>query len=113
MTFWYSEWRKSRKTRQCVTCYRVMDTGERYRFGSGMDGSTAWSWHQCEHCALVLRFWYDHLVMDEEWGYGDFEVWATEYQAETIQELRAQVCWRKRWRYNSGELVPLPTKEIV
>lgn len=110
MTFWRVEWRKSRKTYQCVACFRVIDTGERYQNGAGMDGSAAWTWHTCQHCALSLEFWYDHIVVDEEWGFGDFEIWATEYPAQSLPELRAQVSWRKRWRYNSGPLMPLPTE---
>lgn len=91
----------ARKPHRCNDCGRIIRPGEKYRKGSGMDGSTAWTWRECEHCT-----WLVHLIpWDDEYGDQDFADW----EPYTLAHLRLKAMWLKRWQRRDGSLYPLPT----
>lgn len=104
MTHWTHETRTARKKHRCEMCLRVIDPGELYRRSAGMDGSTAWTWKECLHCAQLIRYvvW---LESEEEYGPDLFAEW----EPETIEHLRLKVlATRLRWRRTDGTLYPTP-----
>ena len=103
MTHWASETRRARKAHRCSTCNRIIDIGEHYRRGAGMDGARAWSWSECSHCRVLVRFLYEVLDLDEyDWTL------VADWEPNDLAEFRVKAQWRRQWRRMDGALYPLP-----
>ncbi len=109
MTHFQDEHPVARKPHWCEMCGRRIDPGEKYRRGSGMDGSTAWTWRECAHCAALAAY----VALDDPWdddGYGPDLF--TEWEPLTVEHLRLKaLATRRRWRHTDGRLYPVPTVE--
>lgn len=95
---------KARKPHRCMMCYRTIDPGETYRRGAGMDGSTAWTWIECGHCAEFVRVAFRRSWDDESYGDDLF----IDFEPLDIAEARVRAQWRRKWRRLDGTLYPLP-----
>ena len=103
MTHWTHTTPKARKAHRCQMCYRTISTGETYRRGAGMDGSTAWSFIECLHCAAFVRVAY------ARWGdEGYDESLLIDFDPADIAEARVRAQWRRKWRRQDGTLYPPP-----
>ncbi len=113
MTFFTESKPTARKRHICASCRRIIEPGEVYRRGAGMDGGTAWTWKECLHCAaLILRI--NDLVDDDGEGYSweSFADYARgDYGFETVADLRAAAGWRMQWRTRRGTLLPVPERK--
>lgn len=94
----------ARKPHRCQMCTRIIEPGETYRRSAGMDGSTAWTWKECAHCAAFVRVAYRRSWMDE--GYDDDLL--ADFVPESVTEARVRAQYRRRWRGRDGGLYPIP-----
>lgn len=104
MTFWTHTRPKARASHRCDMCRRIIDPGETYLRGVGIDG-TAWTWKECAHCdALrdVARAQCSETEYDEET--------IADWEPETWQQMRVKVQWRRQWRRFDGSLYPIPER---
>jgi hypothetical protein len=109
VTHWDHTHPKARKPHRCHMCYRTIEPGERYRRTAGMDGSTAWTWIECDHCEAFARFAYRRSWSDD--GYD--ESLFVDFAPETIAEARVRAQWRRKWRRLDGSLYPVPDLTIT
>lgn len=101
MTYYADAWPTARKPHRCEDCGRTIRPGEKYRKGSGMDGSTAWTWRECEHCTCLVHL----LDRDDSYSDEDFINW----EPTTLAHLRLKAMWLKKWERRDGSLYPAPT----
>lgn len=99
---------KARKPHRCMMCYRTIDPGETYRRGAGMDGSTAWTWIECAHCAAFVR-----VAFSCYWDESYDETLLIDYEPRSIAEARVKAQYRRKWRRLDGTTYPLPVVNMV
>lgn len=107
MSHFHSETRTARKSHRCELCRRTISPGETYRYGAGMDGSTAWTWKECAHCDAirdVARA--DSWSVDDEYGDDLLHEW----EPTTVPHLRLKVLASRRWARSDGTLYPTPER---
>lgn len=104
MTHYVDTRPKARKPQRCMMCNRTIDPGENYRRGAGMDGSTAWTWIECGHCAEFVRVAFSRSWDDDSYGEDLF----VDFEPQGIPEARIRAQWRRGWRRLDGSLYPLP-----
>lgn len=108
MTFFTNSYPKARKEHRCGTCYRMISVGETYRKCAGLDGGTAWTFKECNHCGVVGR------AMCQNWGMDEYDISTfQDWDPADLQELRVKVHFNKRWRRADGSLYPVPSLETV
>ena len=98
----------ARKAHRCMMCWRLIEPGETYRRGAGMDGATAWTWIECAHCAEFVRVAYRR--------YGDAgydETLLIDFQPDNMAEARVRAQHRRKWRRLDGSLYPVPAVTIT
>lgn len=100
----------AKKRHDCICCDRIIEPGETYRRGRNFDGSDAWTWKVCAHCDAVINL-YGPEDMDGMFSFGGHEDWSD--NPRDVTELRHAVGWRKRWRTQTGALLPIPTRQKV
>ena len=104
VTHYVSTKPKARKRHFCDLCNRVIQPGEEYRRSAGMDGSTAWTWRECAHCAQLIAVVWRETYSDD--GYDSMTV--DDWEPRTIAALRVKVLWRRKWARADGSLHPVP-----
>lgn len=102
---WQIEHPTARKQHRCEMCLRIIEPGERYLRGSGMDGSSAWTWKECAHCEAMRIIW--DISDGEEYNGEMFYEWSRE--CESLAQLRHAASYRMQWRTRRGTLLPIPT----
>lgn len=95
----------ARKAHRCGSCGRTIAPREKYRRGAGMDGSTAWTYKECAHCAVLARY-VTAMTGDGEYSPDDFHELGR--NGEPAPVLRVAVQYRRRWTDSRGRLYPLP-----
>ena len=105
MTHYSDSHPRARKPHRCSLCRRWIRAGETYRRGAGMDGSTAWTFRECAHCAAIIP-----LVVAEidPWveEYDDFFI--PDWEPTTVAHLRLKVLYLRKWTDRDGYLYPVP-----
>lgn len=100
--FWASaKHHKARKEHKCVVCHRMINIGEVYYRGFGVYDGWPNDFKLCAHCEACLPV----IEWDESYSEDDFDYW----EPANVEQLRAKVHYRKRWRNKAGELYPIPS----
>lgn len=91
----------ARKRHVCSMCWRVITPGEFYDRMCGMDGGTAWTNKECEHCH---RCAIGYLIDSSDYEYDpeDVREWLHDYEPMVWSQLLAG------WRTPEGDLLPPP-----
>lgn len=99
----------ARKPHACDMCRRTIHPGEKYRRGAGMDGSSAWTWKECAHCAALVTVAWRRSHLDE----GYTEELFHDFEPQSIAEARVRAPMRRQWARCDGSLYPVPVVEWV
>lgn len=110
MTTFITTLRRARTTHTCDTCHRIIDAGEDYTRGAGLDEGTAWTWKVCAHCNVLLSMYPEVFNHDGEYNRDTFDDWAMGGGHKDPTEVRHAASWRMRWRTQSGTLLPIPAR---
>lgn len=105
MTHYSDSHPRARKPHRCSLCRRWIRAGETYRRGAGMDGSTAWTFRECAHCAAIIP-----LAMAEidPWGEEYDDSLIPDWEPTTVPHLRLKVLYLRKWTKRDGALYPVP-----
>ena len=95
------EWRTARKSHICHLCRRQIEPGERYRHQRNKESGDIWTWRNCAHCDELLNHLLRHGY-DDDWGITSDSV--SEWEPESIAEMRLKVGWKRKWRHRDGSL---------
>ena len=107
MTHFHDTEPVARNSHTCDMCHRTIRPGEKYRRSAGMDGSSAWTWKECAHCAALATVAWRRSHLDEGYNedlFADFEPWS-------VAEARVRAQVRRRWTRRDGSLYPVPVVE--
>ena len=104
MTFWTHTRPTARVRHICEMCRRVIEPGEAYLRGVGLDG-TAWTWKECAHCD-ALRDVARAQTGDDEYDWQTIADW----EPTSWQQMRVKVQWLRGWTRRDGRLYPVPER---
>lgn len=102
--------RKARTAHRCQLCWRVIHSGETYRYQVNVyDG--IYTWKNCAHCDALMEI----LRVVDPWLFEDNGItrdgvgaW---WEPESIAHMRLKVYWRNEWRRPDGTLRDIPILE--
>lgn len=97
------------KPYRCGECARTISVGERYDLALGKRDGVFRAFRACRQCAaarevVARRFDLDYC---EEY-YGGLGEWLEDNSREYPGAFRLFACFRAKWRYQSGALMPIP-----
>lgn len=99
------EWRKARKSHDCMMCRRSIEPGEKYLHQRNVDYGDIWTWHSCAHCEAMVDLLDLHSLAYDE---GVTQDTVAECDPRTLFEARLLVYWRTQWRRKDGTLREIP-----
>lgn len=100
------EWPVARKPHLCMHCSRAINKGEKYNRQFNVVAGDAWTYKTCRHCRALVS-----LIDIDPWGEGITDWDIADYEPRTADEEWLLECWRNRWTYPSGRLMPVPSEK--
>ena len=88
-------------------CDREIETGETYCRTVQLEDSI-WVWKTCSHCEAMIN---ECDLHGYTCGDGVDPDTFSEFDAESIFDLRCKVMWRRKWRRKDGTLYPIPKSD--
>jgi hypothetical protein len=89
----------------CDVCTRIIEPGETYTRGVGLDGGAgAWTYRYCAHCAALTAYLADLFGLSEYEPTYLVEDWEPAGDAQHA----VKAAHAARWRTGPGGLLPVP-----
>lgn len=105
---------RARKQHKCEECWRTIEAGELYYRHAGVWEGDFFTNVSCAHCAELRR---QIAVTDCDFNevyYGGAGEWVLNTGWQEVPErhrlvlCRLSACFKARWRFQSGNLMPIP-----